>query len=152
MNELHRLPARQHRAGLAHALHNLFVVRGAVYPADRGNPCAADRRAQQDANQGAGRLAGAWTQRDRDPAVGGWVGGAACADWPGRAQGIRSPEVGETPLSMDEVLHALKIKLIADDDSIDKWPAVRIYRSAGAWVSATPGAPRARWFDAVVTA
>jgi hypothetical protein len=56
-------------------------------------------------------------------------------------------------LSAAEVLHALKIKLIADaDDDLDKWPAVRVYRPAGAWVSAIPGAPRARWFDAVVTA
>jgi hypothetical protein len=51
------------------------------------------------------------------------------------------------------VLHALKIKLIADaDDDLDKWPAVRVYRPAGAWVSAAPSTPRARWFDAVVTA
>ena len=51
------------------------------------------------------------------------------------------------------MLHALKIGLIADDDDeIDKWPAVRVYRPAGAWVSAIPGAARTRWFDAVVTA
>jgi hypothetical protein len=56
-------------------------------------------------------------------------------------------------LSAAEVLHALNIKLIADDkDEIDRWPAVRIYRPAGAWVSAMPGAARARWFDVVVRA
>jgi hypothetical protein len=41
-------------------------------------------------------------------------------------------------------MHALKIMLIAE------WPAMRIYRPAGAWVSATPGARRARWFDGLV--
>jgi hypothetical protein len=41
-------------------------------------------------------------------------------------------------------MHALKIMLIVE------WPAVRIYRAAGAWVSATPGARRARWFDGLV--
>jgi hypothetical protein len=52
---------------------------------------------------------------------------------------------------MAEVLHALKVGLIADDDEIDKWPAVRIYRPAGAWASATPGARRAGLFDGLVT-
>jgi hypothetical protein len=54
---------------------------------------------------------------------------------------------------MSEVLHAVNIRLITDDkDEIDRWPAVRIYRSASAWVSTTPGAARASWFDVVVTA
>jgi hypothetical protein len=53
---------------------------------------------------------------------------------------------------MSEVLHALKIRLITDDnDQIDKWPAVRIYRPAGTWGSRSRIAPRARWFDGLVT-
>jgi hypothetical protein len=56
-------------------------------------------------------------------------------------------------LSAAEVLHALKIGLIADDDDeIAKWPAVRVYRPAGTWGARSRIAPRARWFDAVVTA
>jgi hypothetical protein len=148
---VHRLPPSEHRAGLAHALPHLRLVRGAADSA-AGQDANARSRLDCQAHQGACGLAGAWTQRTGLTLAGEGVD-TARADWPGRASGIRAPEQDETPLSAAEVLHALKIKLIADaDDEIDKWPAVRVYRPAGAWVSAIPGAARTRWFDAVVTA
>jgi hypothetical protein len=153
MNELYRLPKSQHRAAVAHALPHLSLVRGKIHPVHRDDAGTAEGRAQQDAHQGACGLAGHGTQLAGDTAPSGWGGSAACADWPGRARGIRAPEAGETTLSISEVLHALNIKLIADDnDEIDKWPAVRVYRAAGTWGSRSRIAPRARWFDAVVTA
>jgi hypothetical protein len=147
---VHRLPQSEHRAGLAHALPHLFVVRGAADSA-AGQDANARSRLDCQAPQSVGRLAGAWAQR-AGLARAGEGADTARTDWPGRASGIREPEQDETPLSAAEVLHALKIKLIAADDEIDKWPAVRVYRPAGAWVSAIPGAARTRWFDAVVTA
>jgi hypothetical protein len=148
---VHQLPPSQHRAGIPVVLPNLFVVRGATAENHRTD-ADHSRPISTQAAQGAGRLGGAWTQR-AGLARAGEGADTVRADWPGCAAGIRAPEEGETPLNAAEVLHALKIKLIADDnDEIDKWPAVRIRRPAGAWVSAAPGAPRARWFDAVVTA
>lgn len=148
---VHRLPQSQHRAGLAHALPHLFVVRCAAAENHRTD-ADHSRAIGGQAAPGAGRLGSAWAQRAGLARVGEGVD-TARTDWPGRASGIRAPEASKTPLSAAEVLHALKIKLIADaDDDLDKWPAVRVYRPAGAWVSAIPGAPRARWFDAVVTA
>ena len=147
MNELHRLPPSQHRAGLPAALPHLSLVRGA---ADSAAGQDADSRSRLDcpAAPGAGRLDCHGTQRSR-VARAGEGADTARTDWPGRAIGIRAPEASETALSAAEVLHALKIKLIADDE-IDKWPAVRIYRPTGAWVSAMPGAARARWFDGLM--
>ena len=127
MNGLSRLPQSQHRAGLPAALPHLSLVRSAAAENHRTD---ADHSRAIDcpAAQGAGRLGGAWAQRSR-VARAGEGADTVRADWPGRASGIRAPEQDETPLSAAEVMHALKIGLIADDnDEIDKWPAVRIHR------------------------
>ena len=135
---------------MAHALPHLSLVRSAAAE-NHWTDADHSRAIGCHAAQGAGRLGSAWAQR-AGLATAGEGADTVRADWPGRASGIREPEAGETPLSAAEVLHALNIKLIADDDEIDKWPAVRIYRPAGTWGSRYRIAPLARWFDAVVTA
>jgi hypothetical protein len=147
---VHRLPPIQHRAAMAHALPHLRLVRGTADSA-AGQDADARSRLDSAAPQGAGGLGSAWAQR-AGSARAGEGADTASADCPGRAFGIRAPETSETALSAAEVLHALKIKLIADDDDeIDKWPAVRVYRPAGTWGTSSRIAPRASWFDAVVT-
>jgi hypothetical protein len=44
------------------------------------------------------------------------------------------------------------LESLAEFDHLNFSPAVRIYRPAGTWGSRSRIAPRARWFDAVVTA
>jgi len=150
MNELYRLLQSQHRAGLAHALPHLFVVRSAA--AENHWPDADARsRLDSQAASSVGRLGSAWAQRAAT-SLAREGADTACTGWPGRAAGIRAPEQDETPLSAAEVIHAARIGLCSSPDEVDFEPPVRVFRARGDWAIHSAGAQRAGVFDGLVTA
>lgn len=65
---------------------------------------------------------------------------------------LREPEPGETPLSDEEKLHALKKRIAwTEEDEIDRFPLVRRWLPVGSWGITTPGLRRATPFDGLLT-
>lgn len=53
--------------------------------------------------------------------------------WPGARAGVRKPDPGETPLSLDEVRIARKLKLLENPDEVDDMPQRIIVCPPGTW-------------------
>ena len=141
-----RLHSNTRSAELAQALPDLPLVRGATDRADSGPSSTAQRR-DRPLPQGPGRLDGHGAQRAAAARPGEGADGAA-APWWGCAFGLRQPDIGETPLSVEEVKHAVFIGVaMDDDDELDTWPIKRRVRPAGTWTPAHAGRPPARPFD-----
>ncbi len=66
-----------------------------VPPAPTSDACAVDQaRAQRGANSGAGERAAGHQSK-------------GCGYWPGFTYGVRPPEIDETPISYEEVIHGI---------------------------------------------
>lgn len=142
-----RLQSNTRSAELAAPLPDLPLVRRQADCADSSAGPAA-LRDHAALPRGAGRLDGHGAQRAGDPSPGKAADGAAAAWW-GCAFGLRQPEKSETPLSAEEVIHAVFIGVAQeDDDELDTWPMRRRVRLAGTWSLPCRGRLPAQPFDA----
>ena len=129
---LPRLHSDPRSAAMASPLPDMPVVRSAAH-SPHPSPAATPIRGGGQVPQSAGRLDGHGPQRS-GAAEAGEDANAAAGPWWGCHYGLRQPEAGETPLSIEEVKHAVSIGVAVDpDDEHDAWPISQRVRPWGTW-------------------